>query len=58
MILLYLKLSVSFGEGYGPKLIKEKGSTLKKNFKVALSGEFTTNALLFKIAYPNARITI
>ena len=30
--------------------------SLKKNFKVALSGEFTTNALLFKIAYPDARI--
>ena len=52
-----LKTAVSFGEGYGPKLIKKKGATLKKNFKVALSGEFTTNALLFKIAYPNARIT-
>lgn len=52
-----LKTAVSFGEGYGPKLIKKKGTTLKKNFKVALSGEFTTNALLFKIAYPNARIT-
>ena len=52
-----LKTAVSFGEGYDPKLIKKKGATLKKNFKVALSGEFTTNALLFKIAYPNARIT-
>ena len=52
-----LKTAVSFGEGYGPKLIKKKGAKLKKNFKVALSGEFTTNALLFKIAYPNARIT-
>lgn len=52
-----LKTAVSFGEGYGPKLIKKKGIVLKKNFKVALSGEFTTNALLFKIAYPNARIT-
>ncbi len=52
-----LKTAVSFGEGYGPKLIKKKGATLKKNFKVALSGEFTTNALIFKIAYPNARIT-
>lgn len=51
-----LKTAVSFGEGYGPKLIKKKGTVLKKNFKVALSGEFTTNALLFKIAYPNARI--
>ncbi len=52
-----LKTAVSFGEGYGPKLIKKKGTTLKRNFKVALSGEFTTNALLFKIAYPNSRIT-
>lgn len=52
-----LKTAVSFGEGYGPKLIKKKGTKLKRNFKVALSGEFTTNALLFKIAYPNARIT-
>ena len=52
-----LKTAVSFGEGYGPKLIKKKGVKLKKNFKVALSGEFTTNALLFKIAYPDARIS-
>ncbi len=52
-----LRTAVSFGNGYGPKLIKQKGTKLKKNFKVALSGEFTTNALLFKIAYPNARIT-
>lgn len=52
-----LKTAVSFGNGYGPKLIKKKGAILKKNFKVALSGEFTTNALLFKIAYPNAKIT-
>ncbi|QKJ24499.1 menaquinone biosynthesis family protein [Poseidonibacter lekithochrous] len=52
-----LKTAVSFGEGYGPKLIKRKGTKLKRNFKVALSGEFTTNALLFKIAYPDARIT-
>ncbi len=52
-----LKTAVSFGEGYGPKLIKKKGKVLKRNFKVALSGEFTTNALLFKIAYPNARIS-
>ncbi|QIX86327.1 menaquinone biosynthesis family protein [Campylobacter ureolyticus] len=50
-----LKTAVSFGEGYGPKLIKKKGVKLKKNFKVALSGEHTTNALLFKIAYPDAR---
>ena len=52
-----LKTAVSFGQGYGPKLIKKKRTTLKRNFKVALSGEFTTNALLFKIAYPDARIT-
>jgi 1,4-dihydroxy-6-naphthoate synthase len=52
-----LKTAVSFGQGYGPKLIKRIGTKLKKNFKVALSGEFTTNALLFKIAYPNARVT-
>lgn len=52
-----LKTAVSFGEGYGPKLIKKKNTKLKKNFKVALSGEYTTNALLFRIAYPEARIT-
>lgn len=52
-----LKTAVSFGEGYGPKLIRKKDTKLKRNFKVALSGEFTTNALLFKIAYPDARIT-
>jgi 1,4-dihydroxy-6-naphthoate synthase len=51
-----LKTAVSFGEGYGPKLIKKKESKLKRNFKVALSGKYTTNALLFKIAYPDARI--
>lgn len=52
-----LKTAVSFGQGYGPKLIKRRGVKLKKNFKVALSGEFTTNALLFKIAYPEARVS-
>lgn len=52
-----LRTAVSFGDGYGPKLIKKKGIKLKRNFKVALSGEYTTNALLFKIAYPEARIT-
>ncbi len=56
MILPYFKTAVSFGEGYGPKLIKKKGTKLKKNFKVALSGEFTTNALLFKMAYPDAQV--
>ena len=52
-----LRTAVSFGEGYGPKVIKKKGSTLKRNFKVALSGEHTTNAMLFRIKYPDARIT-
>ncbi|RXJ66847.1 succinate--CoA ligase [Halarcobacter ebronensis] len=52
-----LKTAVSFGEGYGPKLIRKKETKLKRNFKVALSGEFTTNALLFRIAYPEAKIT-
>ncbi len=51
-----LKTAVSFGEGYGPKLIKKRGKRLRKNFKVALSGENTTNAMLFKIAYPDARV--
>jgi 1,4-dihydroxy-6-naphthoate synthase len=52
-----LKTAVSFGDGYGPKLVKKKGVKLKRNFKVALSGQYTTNALLFKIKYPDARIT-
>ncbi len=52
-----LRTAVSFGNGYGPKLVKLKDKKLKKNFKVALSGEYTTNALLFKIKYPDARIT-
>lgn len=51
-----LRTAVSFGDGYGPKLIKRKNSTLKPNFKVALSGKYTTNAMLFRIAYPKARI--
>ena len=51
-----LKTAVSFGSGYGPKLITKKNKKLKSNFKVALSGAHTTNALLFKIAYPKARI--
>jgi len=51
-----LKTAHSFGYGYGPKLIKKKSKTLKRNFSVALSGEHTTNALLFKLKYPNARI--
>ena len=51
-----LRTAVSFGEGYGPKLIKKRGVRLRKNFKVALSGRHTTNAMLFRIAYPEARI--
>ncbi|UFS62695.1 succinate--CoA ligase [Sulfurimonas sp. HSL-3221] len=51
-----LRTAVSFGEGYGPKLIKRKGEKLKRRFKVALSGRYTTNAMLFRIAYPDARI--
>ncbi|MCX6075379.1 MAG: succinate--CoA ligase [Campylobacterales bacterium] len=52
-----LRTAVSFGEGYGPKIIKKKDAVLKKNFKVALSGKHTTNAMLFRIAYPHARVT-
>lgn len=52
-----LRTAVSFGEGYGPKLIKKKDAKLKRNFKVALSGKHTTNAMLFRIAYPDARVT-
>lgn len=52
-----LRTAVSFGEGYGPKVIKKKGVKLKRNFKVALSGEHTTNAMLFRIKFPDARIT-
>ena len=51
-----LRCAVSFGEGYGPKLVKRKGARLKRNFKVALSGEHTSNALLFRAAYPDARV--
>jgi 1,4-dihydroxy-6-naphthoate synthase len=50
-----LRTAVSFGDGYGPKLIRRKDKKLKRNFKVALSGEYTTNAMLFKIYYPEAR---
>lgn len=52
-----LRTAVSFGDGYGPKLIRRRGERLKRRFKVALSGRYTTNALLFRIAYPDARIT-
>ena len=51
-----LRTAVSFGEGYGPKLIKKKSTHLKSNFKVALSGANTTNALIFRLKYPQARI--
>lgn len=51
-----LRTAVSFGEGYGPKLIRKRDTVLKKRFKVALSGKYTTNALLFRIAYPDAKI--
>jgi 1,4-dihydroxy-6-naphthoate synthase len=51
-----LRTAVSFGEGYGPKLIKKKNKKLKRNFKVALSGKYTTNALIFRLKYPEARI--
>jgi len=51
-----LKTAVSFGEGYGPKVVKLKDKKLKRNFKVALSGEHTTNAMLFRIYYPEARV--
>lgn len=51
-----LRCAVSFGEGYGPKVVKKKGVKLKRNFKVALSGENTTNAMLFKIYFPDARV--
>ncbi len=50
-----LRTAISFGNGYGPKLIKRKEKKLKKNFKVALSGKYTTNAMLFRLYYPNAK---
>ena len=50
-----LRTAVSFGNGYGPKLIKRKDKKLKRNFKVALSGKYTTNAMLFRLYYPQAR---
>jgi len=51
-----LRTAVSFGDGYGPKLIKQKGKRLRPNLKLALSGENTTNAMLVRMRYPNARI--
>ncbi len=50
-----LRTAVSFGNGYGPKLIKRKDKRLKRNFRVALSGKYTTNAMLFRLYYPEAR---
>ena len=50
-----LRTAVSFGEGYGPKLIKLRGKRLRRNFKVALSGRYTTNAMLVRLYYPQAR---
>ncbi|RDU65912.1 succinate--CoA ligase [Helicobacter didelphidarum] len=49
-----LQTGMSFGEQYGPKLIKKKGAKLKRNFKVALSGKYTTNAMIFRLTYPDA----
>ena len=51
-----LRTAVSFGSGYGPKLIKQKGKKLRDNLKLALSGENTTNAMLVRMKYPKARI--
>ena len=51
-----LNTAASFGEGYGPKLLKRKNTTLKRNFKVALSGKYTTNAMLFRAKFPDARV--
>ncbi|WP_120944511.1 menaquinone biosynthesis family protein [Helicobacter labacensis] len=51
-----LECASSFGEGYGPKLVRKKTTKLKRNFKVALSGRYTTNALLFRLHYPHARV--
>lgn len=51
-----LRTAVSFGQGYGPKLICLKDKALKRDFKVALSGAHTTNALIFKLKYPQARV--
>lgn len=51
-----LNTAMSFGNGYGPKLVKKRGKILKRNFKVALSGAMTTNAMIFKMKYKEARI--
>lgn len=51
-----LNTAMSFGNGYGPKIIKRKGVRLKRHFKVALSGAYTTNAMIFKMRYKDAKI--
>ena len=51
-----LRPAVSFGYGYGPKLIKKKGKRLRPNMKLALSGKNTTNAMLIRAKYPDARV--
>lgn len=51
-----LNTAMSFGNGYGPKIIKRKGERLKRNFKVALSGAYTTNAMIFRMKYKDAKI--
>ena len=51
-----LRTATSFGNGYGPKIIKKRGRRLRENFKVALSGEYTTNGMLFRLYYPKARV--
>jgi len=52
-----LRTAISFGDGYGPKLVKRKDNDLTPNFTVALSGKYTTNAMLFRLYYPKARVT-
>lgn len=51
-----LNTAMSFGNGYGPKIVKKKGARLKRNFKVALSGKYTTNAMIFAMKYKDAKI--
>ena len=51
-----LRSAISFGNGYGPKLIKKRGKRLRDNFKLALSGKNTTNAMITRLKYPNARV--
>lgn len=51
-----LNTAMSFGNGYGPKIIKRKGVSLKRHFNAALSGVYTTNAMIFKMRYKDAKI--